>query len=378
MISWRRTKAIARKECYHVLRDVRSLLMAIGLPFFLLLLFGWALTLDVDRIPTVVYDNDRTPESRQLIERLRGSRYFQIVAVAGDPRKIERLIDDGTALMAVVIPPGYGRRLLAGTDSEIQILLDGSDSNTAAIALGYATVLLQNFDAEIRTAFLERQGSIKIPAPVEAQLRVWYNPELRARNYLVPGLIALIMMIIGALLTSLTIAREYESGTMEQLLSTPVRPAELVLGKTVPYFVIGLVDMVSSVLVGTLVFGVPLRGNPLVLFGSAVVFMMGTLSMGLFISAAARSQTIAFQLALLTTFLPSFLLSGFVFAVENMPWVIQLVSYAVPARYFIVVLQGVFLKGLGVRVLWIEGVMLIIFTVVMFRAAVGKVKGKLA
>jgi ABC-2 type transport system permease protein len=378
MISWRRTKAIARKECFHVLRDVRSLLMAIVLPFFLLLLFGWALTLDVDRIATVIYDNDRTPQSHQLIERLRGSRYFRIVAVAGDYREIERLIDNGTCLMAVVIPPGYGRWLLAGTDSEIQIILDGSDSNTASIALGYATILLQNFDTEIRTASLERQGAVKIPAPLEGQLRVWYNPELRARNYLIPGLIALIMMIIGALLTSLTIAREYESGTMEQLLSTPVRPAELVLGKTVPYFVIGLVDMASSVLVGTLVFGVPLRGNPLVLFGSAVVFMMGTLSMGLFISAATRSQTIAFQLALLTTFLPSFLLSGFVFAVENMPLVIQLVSYVVPARYFIVLLQGVFLKGLGVRLLWIEGLMLIAFSVLMFRAAVGKVKGKLA
>jgi len=378
MISWRRTKAIARKECFHVLRDVRSLLMAIALPFFLLLLFGWALTLDVDRIATVIYDNDRTPESRQLIERLRGSRYFRIVAVASDYREIERLIDNGTCLMAVVIPPGYGRWLLAGTDSELQIILDGSDSNTASIALGYATILLRNFDTEIRTASLERQGSVKIPAPVEGQLRIWYNPELRARNYLVPGLIALVMMIIGALLTSLTIAREYESGTMEQLLSTPVRPVELVLGKTVPYFVIGLVDMASSVLVGTLVFGVPLRGNPLVLFGSAVVFMMGTLSMGLFISAATRSQTIAFQLALLTTFLPSFLLSGFVFAVENMPLVIQLVSYVVPARYFIVLLQGVFLKGLGVRLLWIEGLMLIVFTVLMFRAAVGKVKGKLA
>jgi ABC-2 type transport system permease protein len=378
MISWRRTKAIAHKECLHVLRDVRSLLLALVLPFFLLVLFGYALTLDVDRIATVVYDNDRTPQSRELIERLRGSRYFRIVAVADDYRQIERWLDGGACLMAVVIPQEYGRWLLAGADSEIQILLDGSDSNTAGIALGYATALLTAYDGDIRAAAMARQGTVGKTAPIEGHLRVWYNPELRARNYIVPGLIALIMMIIGALITSLTIAREYEMGTMEQLLSTPVRPVELVLGKIVPYFVIGLVDMATAVLVGTLMFGVPLRGNPLVLFGSSAVFMVGVLSVGLFISAATRSQTIAFQLGILTSFLPAFLLSGFVYSIQNMPLVIQAVTYLVPARYFIVLLKGVFLKGSGIRLLWIEGLMLIAFAALMFRAAVGKVKGKLA
>jgi len=378
MISWRRTKAIAHKEFLHVARDVRSLLLALVLPFFLLALFGYALTLDVDQIATALYDNDRTPQSRDLVERLRGSRYFKIVAVADDYREIERLLDDGTCLMAVVIPRSYGRWLLAGADSEIQILLDGSDSNTAGIALGYATALLTAYDGELRAAAVERQGRTGTPAAIEGRLRVWYNPELRARNYIVPGLIALIMMIIGALITSLTIAREYETGTMEQLLATPVRPLELVLGKIVPYFVIGLVDITSSVLVGTLLFGVPLRGNPLVLFGSSAIFMIGVLSVGLFISAATRSQTIAFQLGILTSFLPAFLLSGFIYSIENMPVVIQAVTYIVPARYFIALLKGVFLKGSGVRLLWVEGLMLILFSVIMFRAAVSKVKGKLA
>ncbi|KPL11924.1 hypothetical protein AMJ85_02495, partial [candidate division BRC1 bacterium SM23_51] len=188
----------------------------------------------------------------------------------------------------------------------------------------------------------------------------------------------LIMMIIGAMLTSLTIAREYEAGTMEQLLSTPVRPVELVLGKIVPYFVIGMVGMAIIVAVGTLVFGVPLRGSPLVLFASAVIFMLCVLSVGLFISAATRSQTLAFQMGLLTSFLPAFLLSGFVYAIENMPMVIQAVTYVVPARYFVTLLKGIFLKGSGVRLLWFEGLMLLFFSVLMFRAAVGKVKGKLA
>jgi len=378
MISWRRTRAIARKECLHVLRDVRSLLLALVLPLFLLVLFGYALTLDVDRIPTVVCDNDRTPQSRNLIERLRGSRYFVIKAVADGHRTIERLIDDGTCLMAIVIPKGYGRWLLAGADSEIQIVLDGSDSNTARIALGYATALLQTYDGEIRAEALDRQGVTVKARPVEGRLRVWYNSQLLARNYIVPGLIALIMMIIGALITSLTIAREYEMGTMEQLLSTPVRPVELVLGKIVPYYVIGLVDMAIAVLAGTLIFGVPLRGNSLVLFGSSAIYMLGCLSVGLFVSAATRSQTLAFQLGILTSFLPAFLLSGFVYSIENMPRVIQAVTYLVPARYFIVLLKGVFLKGVGAKVLWIEGLMLIAFSALMFRAAVGKVKGKLA
>ncbi|MCX8036341.1 MAG: ABC transporter permease, partial [Candidatus Sumerlaeia bacterium] len=272
----------------------------------------------------------------------------------------------------------YGRRILAGADSGVQVLLDGSDSNTAGIALGYAIALLQSYDAGLRESALDRQGMLSVPLPVQGELRVWYNPELRARNYIVPGLIALIMMIIGALLTSLTIAREYESGTMEQLLSTPVRPLELVLGKIAPYFVIGMIDMAVSVAVGTLIFGVPLRGNPLVLFVSAMIFMVGCLAVGLFVSAATRSQAIAFQLGILISFLPAFLLSGFIYAISNMPLVIQLVTYLVPARYFIALLKGIFLKGLGIHMLWVEGLMLVVFATLMFRAAVGKVKGKLA
>lgn len=378
MINLRRTWAIGRKECFHVLRDVRSLLLALVLPVFLLVLFGYALTLDVDRIATVVYDMDRTPESRVLIERLRGSRYFQIRAVTDNYAKIERLIDEGECLMSVAIPRGYGRRLRAGTDTELQIILDGTDSNTASIALGYATALLQTYDAALRGEALTRQGTAAPSLPVEGQLRVWYNTELKAKNYIVPGLIALVMMIIGALLTSLTIAREYEVGTMEQLLSTPIRPAELVLGKIIPYYLIGMVDMAVAVVAGTLVFDVPLRGAPPFLFLSAALFMFSCLSMGLFISAKARSQTLAFQMGILTSFLPAFLLSGFIYAIENMPVVIRAITYLVPTRYFVSLLKGIFLKGVGPAVLWFQLLMLILFSIVVFRAAVRNVKGKLA
>lgn len=378
MTSWRRVRAIAAKEFRHVLRDIRTLTMAVTLPLFLLLLFGYALTLDVDRIATVVFDRDRTPQSRALIEHLRGSRFFTIAATADDYDTVARLIDRGDCLMAVVIPRGYARRLLSGGRSDVQVLLDGSDSNTAAIALGYATALLQSFDAEIRRVALARRGVVERGPAVEGRLRVWYNPELRARNYIVPGLIALIMMIIGALLTSLTIAREWETGTLEQLLSTPVRPAELVLGKIAPYYLIGMVDMVIAVAAGTIIFGVPLRGSLVLLAATSAVFLLGCLSTGMFISAATRSQTLAFQLGILTSFLPAFLLSGFVYAIENMPVVIQAVTYLVPARYFVALLKGIFLKGAGMSVLWIEAALLAVFAAAMFRAAVAKVPRRLA
>jgi ABC-2 type transport system permease protein len=377
MINLRRTWAIARKESYHVMRDLRSLLLALVLPFFLLVLFGYALTLDVDRISTVVYDMDRTRESRDLLSRFDGSRYFSLDHETDDYDEVQRLLDRGDCLMALVIPRGYARRLLAATETKVQIILDGSDSNTASIALGYATALMQELDAELRNEAAARQGIVPPNAPVEGRLRVWYNPELEARNYIVPGLIALIMMIIGALITSLTIAREYETGTMEQLMSTPIRPTELVLGKIVPYYVIGIVDMAIAVAVGMLIFGVPLRGNPLVLFGSAFIFMLGVLSMGMFISAATKSQTLAFQTGILTSFLPAFLLSGFVYSIENMPVLIQAFTYLVPARYFVSLLKGVFLRGVGVKVLYVEGIMLIIFSVIMFRLAVSKVRLKI-
>lgn len=378
MISWRRTRAVAAKEFLHVVRDLRSLLLALVLPLFLLMLFGYALTLDVDRIPTLVQDNDGTPQSRELIEHLKGSRFFHVVGYARDNEQITRCLNDGSCLMAITLLPGYGRGVLSGGDTQVQVLVDGSDSNTASIALGYAIAMLTTFDGDLRSEAGSRKGLDTPATTIDGRLRVWYNPELRARNYIVPGLIALIMMIIGALITSLTIAREYETGTMEQLLSTPVRPVELMLGKIIPYFVIGMIDMAVSVLMGTLVFGVPLRGSALVLFFSSCVFLVGCLSQGLLISAATRSQSVAFQLGILTSFLPSFLLSGFVYSIENMPQVIQVFTYLVPARYFIVLLKGVFLKGAGVRLLWVEGLMLMGFSVIMFRLAVSKVKGKLA
>jgi ABC-2 type transport system permease protein len=278
----------------------------------------------------------------------------------------------------VVIPEDYSRKLLLGEEAEVQLLLDGSDSNTASIALGYAEAMLQTYALELQSAGLNRKAGGHLNPPLDARLRVWYNSELKSRNYVVPGLIAVILMIIAALLTSLTIAREWEMGTMEQLLSTPLRPAELVLGKMTSFFMLGLIDMLVAIGVGVFIFHVPLRGNPLFLFLTGCVFLFGALCWGVLLSALARSQLLAYQMGMLSSFLPAFLLSGFIYSIENMPVVIRVVTHIVPARYFVTVLKGVFLKGIGIEVLWGEVVLLFAFAGIVFFLATRKLRQKLS
>src|SRR5712692_7096018 len=260
-MSLRRTRAVFVKEFRHIVRDARSLIMALAVPLLLLLLFGYALSLDVDRIPTLAYDANQTAASRDLIERFRGSRYFEIRGFVDNYEAIEKGIDQSRILIGLVIPRNYSDRIGSGQEATVQILLDGSDSNTASIALGYAESVVRSYSFELRSQGVNRRGGRKIEAPLDPRLRVLYNSTLESKNYIVPGLIAVILMIIAALLTSLTIAREWEMGAMEQLLSTPLRPAEMVLGKMMAYFVIGLADALIAVLVGVFVFEVPLRGN---------------------------------------------------------------------------------------------------------------------
>lgn len=352
--------------------------MALAIPMVMLLLFGYALSLDVDRIPTLILDGDRSPESRALVERFHGSRYFQILGFVEEYAAIEREMDRNRILLGLVIPRGYSRSLLSGEQATIQALLDGSDSNTASIALGYVEALVGAYALDLRSEALQRQGGGTLEPPVQPQLRVWYNTELKSKNYIVPGLIAVIMMIIAALLTSLTIAREWEMGTMEQLLSTPVRPAELVLGKMTAYFTIGMVDMAIALSVGVFLFSVPLRGSVLFLFVTCGVFLFGALCWGILLSALARSQLLAYQMGMITSFLPAFLLSGFVYAIENMPTIVQLVTYLVPARYFITALRGIFLKGIGPELIAAELAFLLAYAAATFFIATRKVGQRIA
>lgn len=377
-MNFRRLKAVTKKELLHIIRDARSLYLALALPLVMLLLFGYALTLDVDRIPTYVYDQDRTPQSRELIDQFRGSRYFQILGTTADYKSIQRGIDKSTVLLGLVIPNDYSRHLLAGEETNVQLLVDGSDSNTAGIALGYAQVVVQSYAAQLRSGVQIRRGGQPLRVPVEPRIRVWYNSDLKSKNFIVPGLIAVTMMIIAAMLSSLTIAREWENGTMEQLLSTPVRPTEVVLGKLLAYFALGLADMLISIIVGVFIFQVPFRGNALFLFFTSCLFLFGALSWGIFVSATARTQLQAYQLGMLSSFLPGYMLSGFVYSISNMPKAIQLISYIVPARYFVTILNGIFLKGIGLRFLWVEVIMLATYAGLIFWRASKKMRQKVA
>ncbi len=375
-MNFRRVGAVARKEFLHIVRDPRSLGMGIAMPMVMLLLFGYALTLDVDNVPIVVWDQSHTTDSRDLVERFHGSRYFSLAGYATSYREIERAIDRREALAGVVIPYDFARAV-RGSGSDVQLIVDGSDSNTASLAIGYAQAIASSWSLDLAVQRLRRNGLPPITLPVDLRPRVWYNEDLESRNYIVPGLIAIVMAVIAALLTSLTIAREWETGTMEQLISTPLRGHELIAGKIIPYFVIAAVDVVIAVIMGLLLFHVPFRGAPILLVIASAFFLVGSLCLGLLISIATRNQLLASQIALVGTFLPAFLLSGFMFDIANMPRPLQAITYLIPARYFVSVLKALFLKGVGLTVIAGDVALLILFGTVMVLIANAMFKKKL-
>jgi len=373
----RRTWAVARKEFLHVLRDFRSLGMAILIPVMMLILFGFALTLDVDNVPLAVWDQSATGRSRELVSRFDGSRYFSLQMRVDNYRDLIRAIDAGQVMMGLVIPRDFAQRIDAGREAPVQLIVDGADSNTATIAIGYASVLAEIYSLDLAVERNQRRGGPAVKIPLDVRPRVWFNEELESKNYIIPGLIAVLMMVIAAMLTSLCIAREWEQGTMEQLISTPVRVSELIVGKLFPYFVIGIFDVLLAVLMGEFIFDVPLRGNVALLFGTSALFLVGALSMGMAISIVTKSQLLSSQIAMVATFLPSFLLSGFIFTIANMPQAIQAVTYVVPARYFVVILKGIYLKGVGLEILAGQVILLLIYSAVMLTLARVKLKKKL-
>jgi ABC-2 type transport system permease protein len=374
----RRLKAVAKKEFLHVLRDPRSLMMGIGMPMLLLFLFGYALTLDVDRVPLLVWDQQQNTESRELISRFSGSRYFDLKQYASDYRQIEQAIDRRDAMIALVIPTDLTRRLSKGETVALQVVVDGSDPNSATIALGYAEAAVQTFSRQIAIRQILRNG-VKSKAPaLELVPRVWYNSDMVSRNFIFPGLIAVVMMIMAAILTSLCIAREWETGTMEQLMATPVSGAELIWGKIVPYFCIGVLDLVLCIGVGEFVFDVPMRGSLWLMTPLAMIFLFGALAFGMLLSIITRSQLLASQLAIVTTVLPAFLLSGFIFPIENMPAPIQGVTHIITARYFVFILRGIYLKDVGITVLWPEILFLLLFGVIVMTLAVKRFQKRIA
>jgi ABC-2 type transport system permease protein len=360
-----RLKAIALKEFLHIVRDPRSLALAVSIPMLLLLLFGFALTLDVDHIPTVIYDLDRSPQSRDLLDRFLSSRYFQLLDIAPNYAHLQQLLDSGQALMGLVIPSNFSRDLEANREATIQILMDGTDANTATIALGYASAITLLYSQDLLQHKMNRLGLGKISPPIEPRIRIWFNPDLESKNFIVPGLIAVIMAILAAILTSGTISREWETGSMEQLISTPIRNAELILGKLIPYFLIGMIDLALSVAMGKLLFAVPLRGNGLLLFSLASLFLLGAICQGVVVSIITKNQLLSSQISIILSYLPTFILSGFIYPIANMPQVIQFITYVVPGRYFVAILKGIYSKGIGLEILWWEGLLLAVYAAAM-------------
>jgi ABC-2 type transport system permease protein len=365
-VSPRRLTAVIKKEFIHIFRDTRSLAMAFLMPVILLFIFGYGITLDIKSINMGVYDLDKTAESRGLVERFRASGYFDIVGTVESTKETDRLIDRNIAHMVLVVPEGFGGSVKRGEPVDIQAVYDGSDANTTSIAMGYTEAITSRYS--------QSKGAKDPSGQIDLRLRVWYNPELKSRWFIIPGLIAIIMGVISALLTSLTVSREWEQGTMEQLLSTPIHPVELFLGKITPYFLIGMIDVLISVAVGVWIFGVPLRGSFIFLLVVSSLFLVGGLSLGILISTAAKSQLVASQAAFVLTLLPAFMLSGFLYSIENMPVFIQKITYAVQSRYFVTILKDIFLKGNHPSVLIKEILFLCAFAAIVLTAAIKKFK----
>jgi len=359
-----RTWAIAKKEFFHIYRDPRSLALVILMPAILMLLFGYAVTLDVKKVSMAVLDRDKGQESLDFIHRFSASPYFRLRYFARDEKDVKRLIDEGDVKMGLVIPWDFSKTIKAEKVVPVQVLLDGTDSNTANIILGYVQAIARQYSQEKTILKISRMGITNVSLPIDGRPRVWFNEELESKNYFVPGLVAVIISIIGVLLTGQVIVREWEKGTMELLISTPVRKGELMIGKLFPYFFLGLLDLLLAVFMGKWVFQVPLRGSVALLIGLSGIYIVVALSLGLTISTISRTQLQANQLAMVIGFLPTFLLSGFTFVISNMPVWLQGITYVIAPRYYVSILKEIFLKGVGFSFLWREALALMVIAIV--------------
>ena len=356
---------LIRKEFLELRQDPRLFGIVIMAPLLQLTMLGYAATTDVRDVPMIVVDQDRSAESRDLISRFEASQNFVVVDSVSSLREVDRFLDHGDAWMALAIPSDYGDRVRAGQPTAIQVIADGTDANSTNVALGYARALVTGYARELTAS----SGGQIVPPLVSADVRVWFNPGLESRDFMIPGILALLLLVVTTNLSSMAIVREKELGTLEQLNVTPLARSELIIGKLVPYAVLGMVDVLLVVAVAVGWFEVPLRGSLWLLLGMCLVYLLSTLGLGLFVSTISRTQ----QQAMMTTsfffLLPMVFLSGFIFPIENMPDAIQLFTYLIPLRYFLVILRGIFLKGVGLDVLWPEAGALLIWGVVILTLA---------
>lgn len=372
----RRLAAIIIKEFVQLVRDPRTLAMALLLPVVQLLLFGYAITTEVEHLPTIVFDQSQSQESRAVLARFENTRFFDIRRIAGSVAEIEQEIDRGASRVGLIIPPDYETRIQAGETAQIQVIVDASDPLVAQSALSTAEAIGQAASLEIVSRLLARIGAPVRGLPVEIRTRAWYNPDLRSVNFMVPGLLAVILTMLTLMLTAMAIVRERELGTLEQLVATPIRKAELMLGKILPYVVLGYVDISLALVIGAFWFKVPIRGSLALLYGLALIFYMTTLGQGILISTVSRTQRQAMQ-ASFFAFLPMLLLSGFMFPREGMPVAIQWIGYALPLTYFLIIVRGIILKGIGFMDLTGQIIPLAILGLIFFTVSVVRFQKRL-
>ncbi len=356
-------QAIAGKEFFHLMRDFRSLYLAFAIPLLLILLFGYALSLDVDNIETVVVDYDRTDLSRDLVRKLDATSYFHVRGHLPNTSILSQYLDHGRATMGIIINSGWTADIRADREGAIQVLLDGTDPNYAGLARSFIISFIDKYNRERQKEFFNRRNMQEINTPVEGEIRVWFNEDLESRKFIIPGIIAIIIMIVCAILTSLVIAREYENGTMETIRSMPICAEEFLLGKAVPYFIIGFIDLLVAVFMGQVLFGIVMKSSFWLMILASFLYIGVALSIGFLISTVTKSQLVANQIAILVTYLPSLLLSNFVFPVENMPEFLRKLTLIVPATYYIDILNGLYLRHLGLTELWKSYMMLFFMTI---------------
>ena len=364
-MSIRRIKAISYKEFIHLFRDIRSLMVIILVPVILLVLFGYALKLDVENVSIGVLDFSNSERSKEYIAGFDATSAFDVNYYLSNYEEAEYLLDTNKIKMILVIKSDFDKELNTQYNTKVQAIVDGSDITTASSIMNYVT----GITAEYNRSFIEyvlRNNQINVAfGTVIPEIRYWFNEDMRSVNYLFPGLVAIIMSVVAGFLTSLTISREWETGTMEQLIPTPVTEGEVITGKLITYFLIGLIDVIIYILMGEFLFHVPLMGNSLLVFLFATIFLMCMLLFGIFVSIVMKSQLASSQVTTTTTMLPAFLLSGFVFDINNMPVVIQWITYLFPARYFVDILRGLYLKGVGIEYLYINAGFLIFYSVIL-------------
>jgi ABC-2 type transport system permease protein len=383
---WERLKHMLIKEFIQIFRDPRMKAVIFGTPIIQLLVIGYAVTTDVTQVATAVADFDRTQETRDIARRFQSSGYFRVVRWVDDAKEVRTLIDRGEVKAAIQFDPGFARDLARGRTASIQIIVDGTDSNTARVVLDYANRIVAQVNREKLPALLAARavagGGFASTAPgalpgVDLRSRAWFNPDLRSRNYYVPGVIAILIMLTLMMMTAMAIVREREIGTMEQLLVSPIRPVELILGKTLPFALIGFFDVIVIATVAVLWFAVPIRGSLALLLGATALFLLPVLGIGLYISTISSTQ----QQALMSTFFffqPAMLLSGFAFPIANMPEAIQYLTYLNPLRYFLIVIRGIFLKGNGAEILWPQMLALLVLGVAVLTASALRFHKRLA